>query len=76
MWDDFWRPIIFVALVCAIVAGCTGCSLLGSEKMTDKEFIKALKDAGCDIKAISRDTDRPDPAIDNATCHGTVRYVR
>jgi hypothetical protein len=44
--------------------------------MTDKEFIKALKDAGCDIKAISRDTDRPDPAIDNATCHGTVRYVR
>lgn len=75
MWDDFWRAVIFVALVAALTT-CASCSFFGGEEMTDKEFIKSLKDAGCDIKAISRDTDRTDPAIDNATCHDTVRYVR
>lgn len=67
---------VWIFLLLALLVGCASCSLFGGEKMTDKEFIKALKGAGCDLKTISRDTDRPDPAIDNATCQEVVRYLR
>ena len=71
--DRFFQIVIYGTLI-GLITGCVGCSMFGSEKMTDKEFLKALKDAGCELKAVSRDTDRKDPAIDNATCQELVRY--
>lgn len=71
MWDNFWRAVIFVALVAALTT-CASCSLLGGGEMSDEDLIEAVSEAGCHLKTVKRE----DGEIEHITCHETVRYIR
>jgi hypothetical protein len=69
MWDDFWRVVIFVALIAALTT-CTSCALKGSESET---IIDAAADAGCSLQTIKFDREGNIERID---CHPGLRVVR
>lgn len=77
-WDDFWRPIIFVALLSAIVASCQGCSNT-DEKPSLPNVIKAIKDA-CEtsggVSEIEFDNQREETRVESGSCHPGKLYVR
>lgn len=66
-WSGFWKPVIFIFTV-AIVSSCSGC--FGSDKLTVKQVIAAVKDA-CDeggVKDIEFDND-DEPRVKKGSCY-------
>jgi hypothetical protein len=56
-WDDFWRPIIFIALICAIVASCQGCLSRQTKEAKQVDDISDSCKYGLKMAEISQDDD-------------------
>jgi hypothetical protein len=77
-WSDFWRPIIFIALLSAVVASCSSCSGT-DEKPTLPTVIKAIKDACEDSGGVSKiefNNEGKQTRVDSGACHPGKIYVR
>lgn len=59
-------------LLLILVVFCSGCGMFGPRELSDKEFIKAVNKAGCQLGTVTRD----DGKIDSITCQGVTRYLR
>jgi hypothetical protein len=69
MWDDFWRAIIFVALLSAVVASCS-CAM-SDDKPTVIEVIGAIKDA-CgegNVEELDFENKKEGPAVKSGSCY-------
>ena len=57
MWDDFWRSVIFIFLVAAIVSSCSGC--VGGQTKEAKQ-VDDISDSckyGLKMAEVSQDDD-------------------
>lgn len=68
--DDFFGWV-FCILMALCLATCTGCSILGSRDLSDKELIEAVAEAGCNLKTVKRE----DGEIERIDCLDTVRVL-
>lgn len=68
MWDNFWKAVIFVALVAALTT-CSSCAMGGNK---NEDLIEAASDAGCALRAIKFD----DGEVKQIDCHDAVRLIR
>jgi hypothetical protein len=57
MWDDFWRAIIFIALVSAIVASCQGCVGGRSKEAKQVDDMSDSCKHGLKMAEVSQDDD-------------------
>lgn len=65
-WSGFWQGVLCLMLA-AVAASCSGC--FGSDKLTVKQVIEAVKDA-CDeggVKDIEFDND-DEPRVKKGSC--------
>ena len=56
-WSDFWRPIIFIVLICAIVASCQGCRRGQTKEAKQVDDISDSCKYGLKMAEISQDDD-------------------
>ncbi len=78
LWGMFWRPVLFLFLVAAIVSSCSGCA--GNDpKPSLTQVIKAVKDA-CEtsggVSKIEFDNQGEETRVDSGSCHPGKIYVR
>lgn len=57
MWDEFWRSIIFVAFLCAVVACCTNCSSGRTKEAKQVDDISDSCKYGLKMAEVSQDDD-------------------
>jgi hypothetical protein len=57
MWDNFWRGVIFILVVAAIVASCTTCSSRQTKESKQVDDISDSCKCGLKMAEVSVDDD-------------------